>query len=74
MASPTPTTTPSAARGGATKRATRKPKEPTMMADKVVRRRRRGRVSGGRFSSTGNGFLEETPDLLDYAHHGGDRS
>ena len=46
---------------------------PTMMAESVVRRSRRGRVSVGRFSSTGNGFLEETPDELYNAHHGGDR-
>src|ERR1019366_7096356 len=74
MAIPTPRRTPSAANGGARMMATRNPKAPTMMAESVVRRRRRGSVSVGRFSSTSNGFLKETPDLLDNAHHGGDRS
>src|ERR1035437_3780608 len=74
IASPTPTTTPSAAKGGANKRATTKPTKPTMMAESMVRRRSRGSVVVGRFSSTSNGFLKETPDLLDNAHHGGDRS
>jgi len=57
-----PTTSPSAASGGAKKMATRKPTIPTMMADKVVRRSRRAGI--GAVFEHGQWFLEETPDLL----------
>src|SRR5579872_1523828 len=73
MASPTPKISPSDPTYQPRATATAKPAAPTIRADMTVRRSSRGSVVTGRFSSTDNGFLKETPDQLYNAHHGGDR-